>query len=223
MTDPSPRPIAPLLLGHRGARASRDIPENTLESFELCLEHGCDGFEFDVRLSSDGIAVICHDPTIRSLKIDRTEANKLALPTLDQVLRQFSTRAFLDIELKVSGLESVVLAALREYPPTRDYVVSSFLPEVLAEVHRLDAAVPLGHLYDQPPNQTLDLPVAWMIPHLSLASEKLIDEARNLGRKVMVWTVNRSSDMRRLADWGADAIISDDTRLLAESFPPRLP
>ena len=48
-------------LGHRGARAVRQIPENTLASFELCLQHGCDGFEFDVRLSADGQAVICHD------------------------------------------------------------------------------------------------------------------------------------------------------------------
>ena len=217
MTDASPRPIAPLLLGHRGARASRDIPENTLESFELCLEHGCDGFEFDVRLSSDGIAVICHDPAIGGHKIDCTPSSQLALPTLDEVLRQFSPRAFLDIELKVPGLESSLLAALHEHPPTRGHVVSSFLPEVLAEVHRLDAGVPLGYLYDQPP-QTLDLPVAWMIPRLSLASKSLIDEAHDLGRKVMVWTVNRSSDMRRLAECGADAIISDDTRLLVESF-----
>src|SRR5450755_4596674 len=51
----------PLLLGHRGARASRHLPENTLASFELCLEQGCDGFEFDVHCSSDKQGVICHD------------------------------------------------------------------------------------------------------------------------------------------------------------------
>ena len=31
----------PLLLGHRGARASTGIPENTFASFDLALEHGC--------------------------------------------------------------------------------------------------------------------------------------------------------------------------------------
>src|ERR1017187_5379557 len=108
--------MPPLLLGHRGARTVRRIPENTLASFELCLQHGCDGFEFDVRLSADGQAVICHDATIGGMKIANTASKSLALPTLEDVLEQFADRAFLDIELKVAGLESHVLAELRKHP-----------------------------------------------------------------------------------------------------------
>src|SRR6195256_638969 len=95
----------PLLLGHRGARASRQIPENSLASFELCLQHGCDGFEFDVRRSADGQAVICHDATVGGVGIANTASKALPLPTLGDVLQQFAHRAFLDIELKVAGLE----------------------------------------------------------------------------------------------------------------------
>ena len=43
----------PLLLGHRGARSEKSIPENTLASFDL-RSPGCDGFEFDVRLTAEG-------------------------------------------------------------------------------------------------------------------------------------------------------------------------
>ena len=86
---------APLLLGHRGARASRHIPENTLASFELCLQHGCDGFEFDVRLSGDGQAVICHDADVGGMEIATTAAESLRLPTLEDVLRQFADGRFL--------------------------------------------------------------------------------------------------------------------------------
>src|ERR1035438_6291284 len=136
----------PLLLGHRGARSSRHIPENTLASFELCLQHGCDGFEFDVRRSANGLPVVCHDPVIAGLEIERTPAAQLGLPTLEDVLRQFSSCAFLDIELKVTGLEKQLIAALAEYPPAKGYVVSSFLPEVLRAVHDLDANIPLGFL-----------------------------------------------------------------------------
>src|SRR5271168_3380976 len=124
----------PLLLGHRGARAFRSIPENTLASFELCLKHGCDGFEFDVRLSGDEQAVICHDAAIGGKEIATTESKSLPLPRLEDVLRQFSDRAFLDIELKVAGLEARTLAALRVHPPQKGYVISSFLPEVLGAI-----------------------------------------------------------------------------------------
>jgi glycerophosphoryl diester phosphodiesterase len=57
----------PLLLGHRGARGIRSIPENTIASFDRALADGCDGFEFDVRLTADGEAVICHDPVFRGV------------------------------------------------------------------------------------------------------------------------------------------------------------
>src|SRR5271154_3308155 len=131
----------PLLLGHRGARAFRNIPENTLASFELCLQHGCDGFEFDVRLSADGQAVICHDATVGGVSIDSMPATSLALPLLHDVLRQFAHRAFLDIELKVEGLEVQTIAELRKHPPQRGYVVSSFLPKVLKAIQELDPAI----------------------------------------------------------------------------------
>ena len=36
-----------LLLGHRGAR--QYATENSFDAFDVALEHGCDGFEFDVR------------------------------------------------------------------------------------------------------------------------------------------------------------------------------
>jgi glycerophosphoryl diester phosphodiesterase len=105
----------PLLLGHRGAR--RAASENTLAAFELALAHGCDGFEFDVRATADGVPVICHDPEVANLAIDRCSFAQLTarrpdLPELNQVLERFASRAYLYIELKVGGLEDAVLAAL---------------------------------------------------------------------------------------------------------------
>jgi len=210
--------MRPLLLGHRGARATRHVPENTVASFDLCLQHGCDGFEFDVRRSADGVAVICHDPVTHGQRIDSTPAKQLALPTLEEVLGRFASRAFLDIELKVPGLEAVLMAALRNHPPRKGFVVSSFLPEVLAAFDNIEAGVPLGFLYDRrshlPPPA---LRPAWMIPNVKLVDPQLVEREHAAGAKVMVWTVNTVEEMRRLADWGVDAIISDDTELLIET------
>src|ERR1700690_1765735 len=209
----------PLLLGHRGARASRHVPENTLESLELCLEHGCDGFEFDVRRSADGVAVICHDPASRGLQIESTSAKQLALPTLEEVLQRFSARAFLDIELKVAGLEKQLITALRAHPPGKGFVVSSFLPAALGAVSELDASIPLGFLYERKDQFVpAEFASAWIIPHFTLVSREMIEKAHAARNKIMTWTVNRADEQGKFADWGLDAIISDDTELLMRTF-----
>src|SRR5215472_6406317 len=139
-----------LLLGHRGARSTYSIPENTIASFDLALKHGCDGFEFDVRLTCDGATVLCHDARVRGIEVARTTHAELAsLATLEEVLEMYARRAFLDIELKVPGVERKLLAALSKHAP-RSYVVSSFLPEVLQHLHSHDVRVPLGLICDTP-------------------------------------------------------------------------
>src|SRR5438874_11079904 len=100
----------PLLLGHRGARGVTSIPENTIESFDRALADGCDGFEFDVRLTLDEEAVIFHDPGSGKFKVERTRAQDLPpLPRLRDVLKRYQDKAFLDIELKVRGLEKTMV------------------------------------------------------------------------------------------------------------------
>jgi len=210
----------PLLLGHRGARAFRHIPENTLASFELCLEQGCDGFEFDVRLSADGQAVICHDATVGAVEIEKTDSKILPLPMLTDVLRQFAGRAFLDVELKVTGLEAQTLAELRRHPPQKGYVISSFLPEVLTAMHDLDPAIPLGFLCETEDQLRgwRQMPAECVIPQFKLADRELIERVHAAGKRIMVWTVNRAERMREFKEWGVDVIISDETELLVQSL-----
>jgi glycerophosphoryl diester phosphodiesterase len=212
--------MKPILLGHRGARAVRQIPENTLASFELCLQHGCHGFEFDVRRSADGQAVICHDETIGGMEIANTASKTLPLPTLGDVLRPFADRAFLDIELKVAGLEVQIVEALREQPSQKGYVVSSFLPEVLTAIHDLDPATPLGFLCETRDQLRAwrQAPAEWVIPQFALVDRQLVELVHAAGKKIMVWTVNRAEGMREFADGGVDAMISDETELLIRSL-----
>jgi glycerophosphoryl diester phosphodiesterase len=203
--------IRPLLLGHRGARAEKSIPENTLPSFDLALAQGCDGFEFDVRLTADGQAVICHDATTRGLEIAQTSAQELALPSLHEVLTRYQSTAFLDIELKVPGLETITADLLRHLPPARGLVVSSFLPEVLQIIHGVDATIPLGLICETQAqfSRWPQLPVEYVIPHYKPVGKDLIAELKAAGKKILVWTVNASTDMKRFSKWGVDGIISD--------------
>jgi glycerophosphoryl diester phosphodiesterase len=211
----------PLLLGHRGARASRSVAENTLASFALALEHGCDGFEFDVRLSGSGRAVISHDDKIRGITLSGTTRDeRLNVPVLRQVLELYAKKAFLDIELKVSGLEPELVLSLRKHPPEQGYVVSSFLPDVLVALHARDGSIPLGLIADSRKQLTRwpDLPLRYVIPHHSMITKRLVEKLRSADKTILTWTVNDKNSMLRLADWGVHGIISDDTQLLVRTF-----
>lgn len=226
----------PLLLGHRGVRPlpllglrwrKPGFPlENTIAAFDYAIANGCDGFEFDVRYTCDRRSVLCHDPELERREVASSEHDVLErrcgyqLASLENVLARFRTTAWLDIELKMSGNEEAIVASLRAQSPTRGYLVSSFLPEVLLRLHQLDSSLPLGYICDNPEHveRWRDLPVQALIPHYSLVSQGLVDEVHGHKLQIMTWTVNQREDLLRLAAWGVDGLISDDPRLLRQTF-----
>ena len=164
---------------------------------------------------------MCHDPRTGNIEIARAAAAQLsALPQLKDVLARYQDRAFLDIEVKVAGLEKIVLALLQKYPPRRGLVVSSFLPQVLRELHAQNPTVPLGLICETKAqvSRWSDWPVEFVIPYYKLVDATLLRELKAAQKKILVWTVNAPADMRRLADSGVDGIISDDTGLLCRSL-----
>ena len=219
----------PLLLGHRGLRlrglrrlTSTAPTENSLAAFECALSQGCDGFEFDVRHTRDGHIVLWHDPEFNGRDIAATDSRELVahdgihLACLEEVLQQFGHRAYLDIEMKVAGGEERVVAALKRNPPQRACIVSSFLPPVLLRLHEIDVKVTLGYICEHAAmmDRWRELPIGVFLLRHDLVSPQLIDEVHGRGKQVMTWTVNSESQMRRLAEWGVDGLISDDPRLL---------
>src|SRR5258705_339737 len=72
-------------------------PENTTPALLAAPDgRGCDGVEFDVRASRDGVPVLCHDETLervwgRPERVDQLRADALeaiGLPTLAEVLER---------------------------------------------------------------------------------------------------------------------------------------
>jgi glycerophosphoryl diester phosphodiesterase len=218
-----PRPI---LLGHRGARATTAVPENTLASFDHCLQHGCDGFEFDVRRTADGTALVCHDAAFHGLNLAQTLECDLAswqaqgfLPTLERVLQSYASRCFLDIEIKDAGLEPQILDLLHRHPPLKGYVVTTFRSDILLRLRLLDPDVPLGFIWDKTSTLWQTLPVQWLLPEYRLLDSDLASGLLEVGTRIGTWTVNDPSDMRHVATLGAEILISDDTAGLVNTFP----
>jgi glycerophosphoryl diester phosphodiesterase len=146
MTGPD-RPRA-LRLAHRGDH--RVQPENSLAAMLAAMDvEGCDGLEFDVQLSLDGIPVLLHDESLERVQgvaavVHELTAAQLAghgIPTLAQVLEAVPRRAFLDVELKADLGRAVVevLAAGRGAELLRA-AVSSFEIPALERVRGLAPA-----------------------------------------------------------------------------------
>jgi glycerophosphoryl diester phosphodiesterase len=219
-------PAKLLLLGHRGARLY--APENTVQGFNLSLNHGADGFEFDVRCTRSKESIVCHDRkfnriAVRTRTLEQIHA-KCSVdgkpPCLEDVLELYSRKAFLNIEVKVRGMERVVFEAVKRFPPQRGYFISSFLPSVVRKLHALDRSLVLGaisksywHL-----RRWKSLPVSYVVPHFGLLTQKLVDELHAAEKTVITWTVNDPDKMLQAAAMGVDGIISDDTKLLVETF-----
>jgi glycerophosphoryl diester phosphodiesterase len=223
----------PLLLGHRGLRVrglrwlNSTMPsENSLAAFEYAMSQGCDGFEFDVRPTRDGRNALWHDPDFNGREIAATDFAQLTnrdgtrLVCLEDVLAQFGHRAYLDIEIKVTGHEESVVAALWRQRPERPHMVSSFLPEVLLRLHDIDDQIPLGYICERADLMARwrELPIKVFLPRRDLVWPQLIGEVHGRGDQIMTWTVNSASQMLQLADSGVDGLISDDPALLHRTF-----
>jgi glycerophosphoryl diester phosphodiesterase len=109
---------------------------------------------------------------------------------------------------------------LREFRVEEDYVLSSFLPEVILELKARSAKTQCGIIYDKLEKLAgwREIEVEYMIPHHSLVTRKLVEAVHDVGRKLLTWTVNDPKAMLRLAEWKVDGLISDDTQLLVSTF-----
>jgi glycerophosphoryl diester phosphodiesterase len=222
-----------LLLGHRGAVAASFV-ENTLSSVDRALRSGADGVEIDVRLTADCVPVCLHDPTLgRTTGDARPLGDVLAadLPAgvarLDDMLELVGDRGRLIVELKkpdagVVGTVEAVAAVLRR-SQVPDLVISSFDRSLLGALRLLldegDVPRTLTALLGRP-----GLPLGLLLkrafadghdqvhPHvLSLLTRlDLVRTAAQQGITVTGWTVNRASDLVRLAEAGVEAAITDD-------------
>jgi glycerophosphoryl diester phosphodiesterase len=143
------------------------------------------------------------------------------LPRLRDVLQRYRD-SFLDIELKVKGLERITLDLFLRHKPRRGFVVSSFIPGVLKSLRAEDATVPLGLICEFENQLRLwsEVPVQYVIPEQKLVEPELVRKIKGAGKKIIVWTVNDADAMLRLLDLGVDGIISDNTELLKSTCRP---
>lgn len=222
---------------HRGASGSS--PENTLPAFELAIEQGADGLEFDVQLTRDDHVVVIHDETLERTtdghgwvadhsledlkKLDASAGRDgfadVRIPTLAEVfdlVRDVDIR--LNVELKNSripyvGLEGRVLELIDEYQVSERVIISSFDHNSLRALAQSAIGMPLGVLYSEllwrPWRYAMRLGAAALHPALSSTRPRMVERSHEAGLEVNVWTVDEPEDILRVTEFGVDALITN--------------
>lgn len=220
-----------LVLGHRGA--PRLARENTLAAFEAALTGGADGIEFDVQLTADGVLVVHHDPDVGGRMIGHLDVDAFRLaapyaPTLAETADYLQGRptARINVELKTAGgrpdgREAVLAEQLRAWGPemlSRTWV-STFDPHALCRMAVAKVDVPLALLAAEPIHLELlpCLPVLAVHPHHTLVNAERLEDWRDRGLGVYVWTVNDNEVAAALLRLGVDGLIGDSPGELARA------
>ena len=207
-----------LRLAHRGDW--RAAPENTLAAMRAALANpACDGLEFDIRGSRDGVPILLHDETLarvqgrpeRPVDLTAAELGALGVPTLATLLVATGGGPFLDVELKgdpVAGVVAVLEAA--RGPALSRAVVSSFEPESLSWLAGMRPAWPRWL-------NAMDLTAETLATASALGCRGVSVDWRTIGRRgmaraaaaglaVAAWTVRRRATAARLERLGVIAL-----------------
>lgn len=218
-----------LIYAHRGASA--DFPELTLAAYEAAVAQGADGFECDVRLTKDEVAVLWHNATM----LERAgNPGLIAEMTYQEVLRAYPQLLTLDefltfavknkkgvlIETKhpvISGnrIEEVVVQKMSEIKGIEKISVSvmSFSWFAIEKMKRIAPTIHTTFLMHKH--------TSWLQAKLSSATSigPGINELRaepiraqrikNVGRSLYVWTVDNEADIKLCEKLGVDILITN--------------
>ena len=223
------------IFGHRGAAGL--VAENTLPSFLEAIKH-TKAIELDV-YCIEGHLVVIHDNTVDRTTngkgwVEEMAFNQLRkldagggaqIPTLQEVLEAVGSNVLINIELKGEGTAKAVADIISGYVHQKNsewgyenFIVSSFNHPELARFKALCPDVRIGVLICGIPinlaQYAKDMDAYSLNLDRDFVTKELVDNAHELGLKVLVYTVNEQDEANRLKAKGVDGIFTN--------FPDRI-
>jgi glycerophosphoryl diester phosphodiesterase len=220
------------IYAHRGA--SHDFPEMTALAYESAVKQGADGFECDLRLTKDGIAILWHDADLKrradndaivaDTKLKKLKAIYPQILTLDEFLDYgISEKKSLLLETKHpvpsrTQIEEVVVEKLmkeksRIKKAEIDVTVMSFSWFAVEKMKSLNKEISTAYLlHDYTPWFSARYSSAQSIgPGINLLRKNpaLAKRIKSTGRKLNVWTVNEAADIKLCHQLGVDNLITN--------------
>lgn len=231
-----------LNIAHRGFSA--EYPENTLIAFEEGLKSGADGFECDLRLSSDGVVVVFHDDDLKRLcgrsgsveNLTLKEIQKLkvkdgvGIPTLEETLVRFHTSR-INLELKSSARAPVLveetLRVLTKVRPKGEILFTSFSLEIMECLGQMDSDRKLGqqgllveteNLAQLPESLESLKPDTWNVPKQILGSPWAARWKNYKIPPIWIWTLDEPDEWRLAlnSDLPVEGVITNRPKALRD-------
>jgi glycerophosphoryl diester phosphodiesterase len=220
------------IIAHRGAWKEFNLPENSIASLEKAIELKCDGAEFDVRRTLDGVLVVNHDPvyfgdTIQTNTYAYLNRNKLSngesLPTLEDYFlkgtqNKHKTLLICEIKAAIKDKEQDYLATIetlalvKKLKIEKRIVFISFSQDILRWIKEKQSKTTVLYLES---DLSIDAVVQNKFDGINLNyttfknNRKLSAAAKNAGLKIGSWTVNELSDLTILQEQGVEWITTN--------------
>ena len=205
-----------------------------MAAYEAAVKQGADGFECDLRLTKDGVAVLWHDADLLRCADDKAVVSGSTYAQLKSIYPQILTLdEFLDFG--ISEKKSLLLET--KHPvPSRTAVEDEILEKLKREekrikkadisvnvmsfswlaiehIKRLDSKIETTYLlHDHTPWVSARYSSAQSLgPGISLLRKEpaLAKRIKSAGRKLNIWTVNDSADIRLCNELGVDILITN--------------
>lgn len=220
------------IIAHRGAWKEFNLPENSIASLEKAIELKCEGAEFDVRRTLDGVLVVNHDPvyygdTIQTNTYAFLNRNKLSngesLPTLEEYFLKgtqdkHKTLLICEIKAAIKDKEQDYLATIetlslaKKLKIEKRIVYISFSKDILSWIKEKQPTATVLYLES---DLSIDAVVQNKFDGINLHytsfknNSQLSATAKNAGLKIGSWTVNELSDLAILQAQGVEWITTN--------------
>ena len=226
----------PKIVAHRGYWRTDGSAQNSITSLQKAAAVGCYGSEFDVWLTADGVPVVFHDATIDGIRIEDTTFATLMnhrlqngefIPTLQQYLTEGSKiegcQLILEIkphrnEVRDKRIADICVELVRTLGLEKKTEYISFSKVVCQRLHEITPDSKVAYLNGElAPAQIKEMGLTGIDYNekVFVKHPEWLQEAKQLGVEVNVWTVDGEENLRHHANLqGVDLITTNDPEIL---------
>ncbi len=225
-----------LNIAHRGF--SGRYPENTNIAFAKALTEGyCDGIEVDVHMTKDDKLVIIHDSKLdrtttgtgyikdytldellefdAGVKYDpKYKGEKiLCIKSALELAKKYNVKLYVEIkdsDENYEAIEEQVLDRVKIVGAEEKVILSSYNVETLKRIKTMAPNIQTALLCKE---MTYDIRSYQYADAISCDYTKVDKEAvelvQSIGKKITVWVVDEVTEMKRMKEYGVDALITN--------------